>query len=80
MLAILAGLILTDKSGTLAEWRFRLAWRFARRDSELNPREATLTYQRLLQTLQKKGLSQNTRPNPPRVCLFLPDHRRGARA
>ncbi|MGD1103094.1 MAG: DUF3488 and transglutaminase-like domain-containing protein [Terriglobia bacterium] len=64
MLAILAGLILTDKTGTLAEWRFRLAWRFARRDSKLNPREATLTYQRLLQTLQKKGFRKSPSQTP----------------
>ena len=64
MLAILAGLILTDKSGTLAEMRFRLAWRFARRDSALNPREATLTYQRLLRTLQKKGFRKNPSQTP----------------
>jgi transglutaminase-like putative cysteine protease len=64
MLAILAGLILTDKSGTLAEWRFRLAWRFARRDAELNPREATLTYQRLLSALQKKGFRKKPAQTP----------------
>ena len=69
MLAILAGLILTDKTGTLAELRFRLAWRFARRDSELNPREATLTYQRLLQTLQKKGF-RKTPSQTPREFAF----------
>jgi hypothetical protein len=64
MLAILAGLILTDKSGTLAEWRFRLAWRFARRDAELNPREATLTYQRLLNALRKKGFRKKPAQTP----------------
>jgi transglutaminase-like putative cysteine protease len=64
MLAILAGLILTDKTGALEELRFRLAWRFARRDSELNPREATLTYQRLLQTLQKKGFRKKPSQTP----------------
>jgi transglutaminase-like putative cysteine protease len=69
MLAILAGLILTDKSGTLAELRFRLAWRFARRDSALDPREATLTYQRLLQTLQKKGF-RKTPCQTPREFAF----------
>jgi transglutaminase-like putative cysteine protease len=69
MLTILAGLILTDKSGTLAEWRFRLAWRFARRGAELNPREATLTYQRLLQTLQKKGF-RKTPSQTPREFAF----------
>ena len=64
MLAILAGLILTDKTGALAELRFRLAWRFARRDSELTPREATLTYQRLLKTLQKKGFRKPPSQTP----------------
>jgi transglutaminase-like putative cysteine protease len=64
MLAILAGLILTDKSGTLAEWRFLLAWKFARRDSTLNPREATLTYQRLLNALQKKGFRKKPSQTP----------------
>jgi hypothetical protein len=69
MLAILTGLILTDKSGTLAELRFRLAWRFARRDSELTPREATLTYQRLLNTMQKKGF-RKTPSQTPREFAF----------
>jgi len=69
MLAILAGLILTDRTGALAEWRFRLAWKFARRDSELSPREATLTYQRLLQTLQKKGF-RKTPSQTPREFAF----------
>ncbi len=64
MLAILAGLILTDKTGALAELRFRLAWRFARRDSELTPHEATLTYQRLLKTLQKKGFRKPPSQTP----------------
>ena len=64
MLAILAGLILTDKTGALAEMRFRLAWRFARRGSALNPREATLTYQRLLKTLQQKGFRKPPSQTP----------------
>jgi protein-glutamine gamma-glutamyltransferase len=64
MLAIFAGLILTDKSGSMAEWRFRLAWRFARRDAELKPREASLTYQRLLNTLQKKGFRKKSSQTP----------------
>ena len=80
MLAILAGLILTDKSGTLAEWRFRLTWRFARRDAALKPREATLTYQRLLNALQKKGLSQETRPKPLASSHFLSSAPRGVPA
>lgn len=56
MLVILAGLVLTDKSGSIEEWRFRLAWAFGRHKSNLSPREATLTYQRLLATLRKKGV------------------------
>jgi hypothetical protein len=64
MLAILAGLILTDKTGALAEWRFRLAWRFARRDAALNPREASMTYQRLMNTLQKKGFRKKPSQTP----------------
>ena len=35
MLAILAGLVLTDKIGTLAEWRFLLTWRFG--PAEIRP-------------------------------------------
>jgi len=69
MLSILAGLILTDKTGALAELRFRLAWRFARRNSALNPQEATLTYQRLLKTLQKKGF-RKTASQTPREFAF----------
>ena len=64
MLTVLAGLVLTDKSGMLAEWRFRLTWRFARRKSELNPREATLTYQRLLSALRKKGFRKRPSQTP----------------
>jgi transglutaminase-like putative cysteine protease len=64
MLAILASLILTDKSGTLSEWRFRLAWRFARQDAAVKPREASLTYQRLLSALQKKGFRKKPSQTP----------------
>jgi hypothetical protein len=64
MFAILAGLVLTDKSGMLAEWRFRLTWRFARRSSELNTREAALTYQRLLSAMQKKGFRKRSSQTP----------------
>ena len=64
MLAIFASLILTDRSGTLAEWRFRLAWGFARRDAALKPRDASLTYQRLLSALQKKGFRKKPAQTP----------------
>jgi transglutaminase-like putative cysteine protease len=64
MVVVFASLILTDKSGTLTEWRFRLAWRFARREAELKPREASLTYQRLLSALQKKGFRKKPSQTP----------------
>jgi transglutaminase-like putative cysteine protease len=64
MFAVLAGLVLTDKSGMLAEWRFRWTWRFARRNSELNTREAALTYQRLLSAMQKKGFRKRPSQTP----------------
>jgi transglutaminase-like putative cysteine protease len=69
MLAILAGLVLTDKSGGLAQMRFLLAWKFARRDITLNPRQATLTYQRLLMTLQKKGFRKPPSQTPHEFAL-----------
>ncbi len=69
MLGILTGLILTDKTGTLAEWRFRLAWKFARHDSQVSPRQATLTYQRLLHTLQKKGFRKPPSQTPREFAL-----------
>jgi hypothetical protein len=64
MLAILVCLILTDRSGTLAELRFRLAWRFARHKTELTPRE--------------EGLSKNPFPNASRIRLFLPRYTVGS--
>jgi len=69
MLAILAGLIVTDKSGWLTEVRFLLAWKFARRDMALSRREATLTYQRLLKTLQKKGYRKTPSQTPREFAL-----------
>jgi protein-glutamine gamma-glutamyltransferase len=69
MLGILAGLILTDKSGTLAEWRFLLAWKFARRDAQMSPHEATLTYQRLLHTMRKKGFRKTPSQTPREFAL-----------
>jgi transglutaminase-like putative cysteine protease len=64
MMGILAGLIVTDKSGWLAEIRFSLAWKFARHDTALSRREATLTYQRLLKTLEKKGYRKKPSQTP----------------
>ena len=69
---VLAGLVLTDESGTLARLRFRLTWKFARHDARLSPREATLTYQRLLQTLQKKGFRKSPSQTPREFALSFP--------
>jgi transglutaminase-like putative cysteine protease len=71
MLGVLVLLIATDKSGTLAEWRFYLAWRFAPRDAQLSPRQATLTYQRFLAALQKKGLRKRPAQTPREYALSL---------
>jgi transglutaminase-like putative cysteine protease len=69
MMGILAGLIVTDKSGWLAEVRFSLAWKFARRDAALSRREATFTYQRLLHALEKKGYRKKPSQTPREFAL-----------
>jgi hypothetical protein len=69
MLGILAGLIVTDRSGWLVEVRFLLAWKLARRGTALSRREATLTYQRLLKALQKKGYRKKPSQTPREFAL-----------
>jgi len=69
MLGILGGLIASEKAGSIAELRFLLAWKFRRRDMELGPREATLTYNRFLKTLHKKGY-RKTPSQTPREFAF----------
>jgi len=65
MLGVLGGLIVSEKADSIAELRFLLAWKFRRGDVPLGPREATLSYNRFLKTLRKKGyrkpLSQTPR-------------------
>ena len=55
MALVLAALLAGEKGGALAEIRFFWVWKFGRRELALSPRQATLTYQRLLKTLRKKG-------------------------
>jgi transglutaminase-like putative cysteine protease len=55
MVSVLAMLVASEKGGSLAEIRFFWLWKFGRRELALNPRQATLSYQRLLKTLRKKG-------------------------
>ncbi len=69
MLAVFLALVLSDKSGTLEEWRFRLAWRFSRRDTALKPREASLTYQRLLRAMKKKGFTKAPSQTPREFAI-----------
>ena len=69
MLLVLAGLILTDKSVSIAEWRFWLTWKFARRDVALGLTEATLSYRQLLDTLRKKGYRKLPAQTPREFAL-----------
>ena len=55
MVIILAALAVGEKGGSLAEIRFFWLWKFGRRELALSPRQATMSYQRLLTTLRKKG-------------------------
>ena len=55
MVTILAALAAGEKGGSLAEIRFFWLWKFGRRQLALSPRQATMSYQRLLTTLRKKG-------------------------
>ena len=58
MVTILAALAAGEKGGSLAEIRFFWVWKFGRRELALSPRQATMSYQRLLKTLRKKGLPE----------------------
>lgn len=69
MIAILAGLIASEKSGSIAELRFLWAWTFRRADRSLSPLEATLTYARLLKTLQKQGYRKPPAQTPREFAL-----------
>jgi len=60
MAALLAG----EHVGTLAEMRFFWAWKFGGKEVALNPRQATLSYQRLLKILGKKGYSKPAAATP----------------
>ena len=72
MVGILAGLIAAEKSASLAELRFLWVWRFRRRDRALSPQEATLTYNRFLRALQKKGFRKSPSQTPREfACSFV---------
>jgi transglutaminase-like putative cysteine protease len=69
MLAILASLILAERTVSLAELRFLWAWKFGRRDIALSPRQASLTYQQFLKTLRKKGYRKQPSQTPREFAL-----------
>ena len=71
MLAILAGLVASEWGVSLAEIRFFFAWKFGRREHALGPREATMTYQRLLMTLRKKGYQKPASQTPSEFAQSL---------
>ena len=69
MAGVLAGLVLTDKHSSLAELRFLIAWKFARKDATFSHREASRTYQRLLGVLGKKGYRKKPSQTPREFAL-----------
>ncbi len=69
MLAVLAGLILAEKGDRIAEWRFAFIWRFRRKDRALSPAEATLTYNRFLKTLGRRGFRKPDAQTPREFAL-----------
>ena len=64
MIAILAVLVAGEKAASLAELRFFWLWKFGRRELALSPRQATLSYHRLLKTLRKKGYAKPASQTP----------------
>jgi transglutaminase-like putative cysteine protease len=52
---VLAALLVGEKAGSLAEFRFFWVWKFGRGELAPSPQEATLIYQKLLKTLGRTG-------------------------
>jgi transglutaminase-like putative cysteine protease len=69
MVGIMVVLVFGEKAGSLEELRFLWAWNFARREVTLSPQEATLTYQRLLKALRKKGFRKPPSQTPREFAL-----------
>ena len=79
MATILAALVAAEKGGSLAEIRFFWHWKFGRRELALSPRQATLSYQRLLKTLRKKGFPKPAPLTPWEFAQSLVGTRLGSR-
>jgi len=73
MALVLAALVAGEKGRSLAEIRFYSVWRFGRREFALSPRQATMTYQRLLNTLRKRGYRKTAAQTPSEFAQSLLD-------
>jgi hypothetical protein len=71
MALVLAALVAGEKGRSLAEIRFFWVWRFGRREFALSPRQATMTYQRLLSTLRKRGYRKPAAQTPSEFAQSL---------
>lgn len=56
MIAVMIGLFVEEKNITIEELRFMWAWRFREREMMLGARQASLTYDRFLRAMAKKGI------------------------
>ena len=79
MATILTALVAAEKGGSLAEIRFFWLWKFGRRELALSPHQATLSYQRLLKTLRKKGFPKPAPQTPWEFAQSLAETRLGSR-
>jgi transglutaminase-like putative cysteine protease len=64
MAAILGGLVAVEKTGSLAELKFLWRWKSRSSDTSLSPREATLSYNRFLNVLKKRGFRKSPSLTP----------------
>ena len=77
MATVLALLVASERRTSLAEIRFFWLWTFGRRELALSPRQATLSYERLLKTLRKKGYSKPAAVTPAEFARSLEKTRLG---
>jgi protein-glutamine gamma-glutamyltransferase len=78
MVTILAALATSEKGASLAEIRFFWLWKFGRRELALSPHQATMSYQRLLTTLRKKGYPKPLALTPSEFAKSLAGTRLGS--
>jgi hypothetical protein len=78
MVTVLAALAAGEKGASLAEIRFFCLWKFGRRELALSPRQATMSYQRLLTTLRKKGYPKPVALTPWEFATSLAGTRLGS--